>query len=71
MSEEHGLININMELAIPRSIMTSKEQIAEYLNQKLNEDPEFFGEFGEENINIVQDNVDESSAIGVDFEGVE
>ena len=55
MPEEHGLININMELAIPRSIMTSKEQIAEYLNQMLYEDPEFFGDFGEENISIVQD----------------
>jgi hypothetical protein len=56
MPEEHGLININMELAIPSSIMTSKEQIAEYLNQMLYEDPEFFGDFGEENISIVQDN---------------
>jgi hypothetical protein len=55
MTEEHDLININMELAIPRSIMTSKEQIAEYLNQMLYEDPEFFGDFGEENISIVQD----------------
>ena len=55
MPEEHGLINIKMELAIPRSIMTSKEQIAEYLNQMLYEDPEFFGDFGEENISIVQD----------------
>ena len=56
--EEHGLININMELAIPRSIMTSKEQIAEYLNQMLHEDPEFFGDFGEGNITIVQDSID-------------
>ena len=71
MPEEHGLINISMELAIPRSIMTSKEQIAEYLNQMLHEDPEFFGEFSEENISIVQDNIDEPSAIGADFEGVE
>jgi len=55
MTEEHDLININMELAIPRSIMTSKEQIAEYLNQMLYEDPEFFGDFGEENISIIQD----------------
>lgn len=61
MPEEHGLININMELAIPRSIMTSKEQIAEYLNQMLYEDPEFFGDFGEENISIVQDNKEDAN----------
>jgi hypothetical protein len=61
MTEEHGLININMELAIPRSIMTSKEQIAEYLNQMLYEDPEFFGDFGEENISIVQDNKEDAN----------
>ena len=61
MTEEHGLININMELAIPRSIMTSKEQIAEYLNQMLYEDPEFFGDFGEENISIVKDNKEDTN----------
>jgi hypothetical protein len=58
MSKEYGLINITKQLAIPRSIIDSKWKIAEYLNQKLNEDPEFFGDFNEESISIVQDNID-------------
>jgi len=56
--QEHGLINITMELAIPRDVMGSKEEIAQYLNQMLYDDPEFFGDFAEENITIVQDNID-------------
>jgi len=56
--QEHGLINITMELAIPRDFMGSKEEIAQYLNQMLYDDPEFFGDFAEENITIVQDNID-------------
>jgi hypothetical protein len=57
--EDQGIIKISMELAIPTSIMASKEQIAEYLNQMLHEDPEFFGDFGEENITIVKQNIDD------------
>lgn len=46
------VVTIQMELAIPNDECDciSKEDIASYLNQKLYEDPEFFGEFGPENI---------------------
>jgi hypothetical protein len=41
-----------MDLAIPNEDCEclSKEDIINYLNIKLYEDPEFFGEFGPENI---------------------
>jgi hypothetical protein len=50
--EKIGYIKLTLELALPCSEMTSKEAIAQYLNDKLAEDPEFFGWFGEENIEI-------------------
>lgn len=52
------LIKISMELVIDDedlvpymgTIGSLKENIANYLNTKLYEDPEFFGDFGSENI---------------------
>ena len=46
------VITIQMDLAIPNEDCEclSKEDIINYLNIKLYEDPEFFGEFGPENI---------------------
>lgn len=46
------VVTIQMELAIPSDDCNciSKEDICNYLNLKLYEDPEFFGEFGPENI---------------------
>jgi len=55
------LIKINMELAIDDDIghmdngIYSKDIIADYLNSKLYDDPEFFGDFGPENIESIQD----------------
>jgi hypothetical protein len=46
------LIKISMELVIDDDI-EDKDTIANYLNNKLYEDPEFFGDFGPENIEIV------------------
>ena len=46
------LIKITMELIIDDDI-TDPEKIADYLNNKLYTDPEFFGEFGPENIESV------------------
>ena len=51
------LITISMELAIgsEECDTLSKDSIADYLNKKLYEDPEFFGDFGPENILSVSD----------------
>jgi hypothetical protein len=44
------LVTINMELVIDEDVGYSYEDIAQYLNDKLYTDPEFFGDFGPENI---------------------
>lgn len=46
------VVTIQIELAIPNDDCEciSKKDITNYLNKKLYEDPEFFGEFGQENI---------------------
>lgn len=55
------LIKISMELVIDDDIghidnsVYNKDVIAEYLNSKLYNDPEFFGDFGPENIESIQD----------------
>jgi hypothetical protein len=50
------VINITMELVIDDDI-TNLDKIADYLNNKLYTDPEFFGDFGPENIESI-DNED-------------
>lgn len=51
------LITIQMDLVIPSESVDvrSLDSIAEFLNVKLYDDPEFFGDFGPENIIKVQD----------------
>lgn len=44
------LIKVQIELVIDDDISTTKDSIADYLNNKLYNDPEFFGDFGPENI---------------------
>jgi hypothetical protein len=44
------IIKVQIELGIDDDISTDKDSIASYLNNKLYMDPEFFGEFGPENI---------------------
>lgn len=46
------LIKISMELVIDDNT-EDKDAIANYLNKKLYEDPEFFGDFGPENIDQI------------------
>ena len=46
------LIKVSMELVIDDDI-EDKDTIANYLNKKLYEDPEFFGDFGPENIEMI------------------
>jgi hypothetical protein len=55
------LIKIEMELVIdwkynPEYATNDKEVIADYLNKKLYEHPSFFGDFGPENITVIDDN---------------
>jgi hypothetical protein len=44
------LVTINMELIVDDDLDYDKDRIANYLNNKLYTDPEFFGDFGPENI---------------------
>lgn len=44
------LIKVQIELGIDDDLSDDKDSIANYLNNKLYNDPEFFGEFGPENI---------------------
>jgi len=48
------IVTISMDLVIDED-MTDKNSIANYLNDKLYNDIEFFGDFGEENIIKVED----------------
>ena len=59
-TEKFGIIKISMELTIPTEIIDSgKEAIADYLNTQLYTDPEFFGDFGHENVTVTQRDIDE------------
>lgn len=52
------IIKISMELVIDdydNDITDSYNGIADYLNNKLYNDPEFFGDFGPENIESVKE----------------
>lgn len=54
MNNNHTIrvVTIQMQLAIPIDDCTclDRDDICNYLNNKLYEDPEFFGDFGPENI---------------------
>jgi hypothetical protein len=51
------LVTVSIDLGISSNEcdIKSKESIAEYLNKMLYEDPEFFGDFGPENIVDIKD----------------
>jgi hypothetical protein len=51
------LVTVSIDLGISSNEcdVKSKESIAEYLNKMLYNDPEFFGDFGPENIIEVRD----------------
>lgn len=48
------VVKVNIELVIPDDL-DNKDNIVEYLNDKLWNDPEFFGDFGVENVVEVQE----------------
>lgn len=50
--EKMKIVTINMDLVIDED-MVDIEKIARYLTKKLYEDPEFFGDFGPENISKI------------------
>lgn len=59
--EKFGEITLSINLVVPQELLLSdnrEEAIAEYLNQKLYEDPEFFGGFGKENIKVQRLDID-------------
>lgn len=47
------LLKISMEIVIDDDLGGDKDRIASYLNDKLYGDPEFFGDFGPENIELL------------------
>jgi hypothetical protein len=49
------LVKISMELVIDDEISDNYDSVANYLNDKLYTDPEFFGDFGPENIESVKE----------------
>lgn len=55
------IVTIKMDLVIEDDIckmvdgVYNKDCVVEYLNSKLYEDPEFFGDFGEENIDSIKE----------------
>jgi hypothetical protein len=49
------IVTISMELVIDDNVGNSKDIISQYLNDKLYTDPEFFGDFGPENIMEVKE----------------
>ena len=53
MEDKIGFIKISKELAIPSEVIDQgNKKIADYLNDKLYTDPEFFGDFDSENITV-------------------
>lgn len=53
--ETMKLVKLEIELVIDDKKCGSYEDIAFYLNHKLYADPEFFGEFGKENIVAIEE----------------
>lgn len=49
------LVSVSIELVIDDDIEDNYQRIADYLNDKLYTDPEFFGDFGPENIESVKE----------------
>lgn len=55
VTKEYIEITLSINLILPHvSFSGSKELISEYLNHKLHTDPEFFGDFGPENITNIR-----------------
>lgn len=58
--EKFSLVTLEIELAVPDADLDkfgglTKEGLADYLTRKLYEDPEWFGNFGPENIAKIEE----------------
>jgi hypothetical protein len=49
------IVKVSIELVVDNDLEYDKDRIANYLNNKLYTDPEWFGDFGPENIIEVKD----------------
>ena len=49
------IVKVSIELVVDNDLEYDKDRIANYLNNKLYTDPEWFGDFGPENIMEVKD----------------
>lgn len=49
------LVKVSIELVVPLTVAPNPESICAYLNDMLWNDPEFFNDFGPENIVEVRD----------------
>ena len=49
------VVTVSIDLVVTDDCGINREDICEYLNNKLYTDPEFFGDFGPENIIKVQE----------------
>jgi hypothetical protein len=49
------IVKVSIELVVDNDLEHDKDRIANYLNNKLYTDPEWFGDFGPENIMEVKD----------------
>lgn len=61
-----GEIQVKINLIVPSSllILKDKEKIAEYLNDKLYNDPEFFNEFSAGNVSIISTDIEVDGVVG-------
>lgn len=58
--EQLGEVQVSINLVIPAWVLKSndKEQVANYLTNKLYTDPDFFGDFGPENIQVISHDIE-------------
>jgi hypothetical protein len=63
---ELGEIQLKINLIVPSSllILKDKEKIAQYLNEKLYNDPEFFNEFNAGNVSIISTDIEVDGVAG-------
>lgn len=65
--EKTSLVKVSIELMVPQWVADSNGAVG-YLNHKLWNDPEYFGDFGEENVSVIQRDIDIVEKIPVEGE---
>lgn len=64
-----AMVKVSIELIVPQWVANSNGAVG-YLNHKLWNDPEYFGDFGEENVNVIQRDLDIVETIPVEGETI-